>query len=207
MEHSVEQNQSFLLSESEQQPEQEHEHEQEQQNQGEELPVEKKMETNTTIVSAEAIAGQPDGFVYNGIIKWFNSKSGYGFITFTSDIENIKDRDIFVHHSKINVSDKIYRYLCDGEKVTFSVCKSEANNTKHQYQASGVKGDGSSLICEHQISRNNNDNNRFGRGGGGRKNGSGYRVNQFSSRNNNNNNGSGNNGNSNSEWKFVTRRR
>ncbi len=205
MEHSVEQNQSFLLGEDEKQQQEE------KQNQGEESqlpPVETKNETSaTTIVSAEAIAGQPDGFVYNGIIKWFNSKSGYGFITFTSNIENIKDRDIFVHHSKINVSDKIYRYLCDGEKVTFSVCKSEANNTKHQYQASNVKGDGSSLICEHQISRNNNDNNRFGRGGGGRKNGSGYRVNQFSSRNNNNNNGSGNNGNSNSEWKFVTRRR
>ena len=33
-----------------------------------------------------------------GMVKWFNSKSGFGFITVCSDNEN-KGNDIFVHYS------------------------------------------------------------------------------------------------------------
>ena len=48
----------------------------------------------------------------NGIVKWFNNKSGYGFITLkTGPIEG----DIFVHHSSLSVNTEQYKYLVQGE--------------------------------------------------------------------------------------------
>jgi CspA family cold shock protein len=48
-----------------------------------------------------------------GVVKWFNDKKGYGFISRESG------KDIFVHHSSI-VSDG-FRSLKDGDPVEFSV--------------------------------------------------------------------------------------
>jgi CspA family cold shock protein len=48
-----------------------------------------------------------------GIVKWFNDKKGYGFISRESG------NDIFVHHSSI-VSEG-FRSLKEGEQVEFSV--------------------------------------------------------------------------------------
>jgi CspA family cold shock protein len=48
-----------------------------------------------------------------GVVKWFNDKKGYGFISRESG------KDIFVHHSSI-VSEG-FRSLKEGDPVEFSV--------------------------------------------------------------------------------------
>ena len=49
----------------------------------------------------------------NGVVKWFNSSKGYGFI------EQEDGPDVFVHHSGIN-SDG-FRSLNEGDRVTFEI--------------------------------------------------------------------------------------
>jgi CspA family cold shock protein len=52
-----------------------------------------------------------------GVVKWFNDKKGYGFISRESG------KDIFVHHSSI-VSEG-FRTLKEGETVEFSIKQDE----------------------------------------------------------------------------------
>jgi cold shock CspA family protein len=81
-----------------------------------------------------------------GNVKWFNNKSGFGFITVMSESPN-KGQDIFVHHSSINVKDDLYKYLVQGEYVEFDIQKME--DKAHENQAVSItgifKGD---LMCE-----------------------------------------------------------
>lgn len=82
-----------------------------------------------------------------GRVKWFNNKAGFGFITACEG--ELKDRDVFVHYSSIQVQDDQYKYLIQGEYVDFEL----SNSTKggHEFHAtniSGVKGGG--LMCEIQ---------------------------------------------------------
>ena len=49
----------------------------------------------------------------NGIVKWFNSHKGYGFI------EQEEGPDVFVHHSGINAVG--YKNLNEGDHVTFEI--------------------------------------------------------------------------------------
>jgi CspA family cold shock protein len=77
-----------------------------------------------------------------GRVKWFNNKSGYGFIT-----RNDAQDDIFVHHSAITVEQEQYKYLVQGEYVEFIVVST--NSGPHKYQASNVVGvSGGKLMCE-----------------------------------------------------------
>ena len=83
---------------------------------------------------------------YVGKVKWFNNKSGYGFITFI-DSSDFKGKDIFAHHSSLNVKDEIYKYLVQGEYVEFGVQKMDSGN--HEYQAMNIKGIlQNDLMCE-----------------------------------------------------------
>lgn len=50
-----------------------------------------------------------------GIVKWFNSEKGYGFIT-----PDDNGKDLFVHHSEIK-TDGGYASLDEGQIVTFEV--------------------------------------------------------------------------------------
>jgi cold shock protein len=80
-----------------------------------------------------------------GRVKWFNNKSGYGFITVTDGTRS--GTDVFVHHSAINVEDQQYKYLVQGEYVEFDLIKTESE--KHEWQASRVSGiKGGKLMCE-----------------------------------------------------------
>jgi len=80
-----------------------------------------------------------------GRVKWFNNKAGFGFITACEG--DLKDKDIFVHYSSINVPDDQYKYLVQGEYVDFELTKSEKSEHEfHAIQISGVKG--GELMCE-----------------------------------------------------------
>lgn len=90
-----------------------------------------------------------------GRVKWFNNKSGYGFITFMSD-NKLKTSDIFVHHSSINSKQNLYKYLVQGEYIEFDVekmlnkdNKDNKENKEHEYQATNITGIlGGELMCE-----------------------------------------------------------
>lgn len=79
-----------------------------------------------------------------GCVKWFNNKAGYGFITVT---DNGESRDVFVHHTAIQVSQSQYKYLVQGEYVELTITPSD--NDKHTVQVSSVHGvNGGKLMCE-----------------------------------------------------------
>jgi cold shock CspA family protein len=83
--------------------------------------------------------------LYNGRVKWFNSKAGFGFVT-VLDHDKV-DEDIFVHHSGINVGGQLYKYLVQGEYVNFTLKSSD--NEKYPYQAGGITGIfAGKLLCE-----------------------------------------------------------
>lgn len=91
-----------------------------------------------------------------GRVKWFNNKTGYGFITVTDG--SMAGTDVFVHHSAIGVSDEQYKYLVQGEYVEFDMVS--VPNGNHTHQAASVSGiKGGKLMCEtrHEtrVSRNN----------------------------------------------------
>ncbi len=48
-----------------------------------------------------------------GVVKWFNDKKGYGFISRDSG------DDVFVHHSSIVAEG--FRTLAEGDRVEFSI--------------------------------------------------------------------------------------
>ncbi len=48
-----------------------------------------------------------------GIVKWFNSKKGYGFI------EQEDGPDVFVHHT--GISGTGFKTLYEGDRVSFDV--------------------------------------------------------------------------------------
>lgn len=85
-----------------------------------------------------------------GRVKWFNNKTGFGFITALSESEGVKEgSDVFVHHSTIKVFQEQYRYLVQGEYVEFVLSKIADASNKHEFQAADVSGvKGGKLICE-----------------------------------------------------------
>jgi CspA family cold shock protein len=114
------------------------------------------MSLNNVAVTTTLVTNTSERLI--GSVKWFNNKSGYGFITVV-DGEN-SGKDIFVHHTTINVSNQQYKYLVQGEYVEFSIVKVE--NSTHEYQAAQVSGiRGGKLMCETRrelkMARVNND--------------------------------------------------
>ena len=63
-----------------------------------------------------------------GIVKWFNDRKGYGFIS------QEEGNDVFVHFSSINATG--YKTLSEGDRVEFDIEESdrgpEAKNVKKQ---------------------------------------------------------------------------
>jgi len=88
-----------------------------------------------------------------GIVKWFNSNKGFGFITPDDGGE-----DLFVHQTSIHAEG--FRSLREGESVEFSVESSDDGRTK----ALDVTGPGGSFVQGASYRR---DGYGGGRGGGG----------------------------------------
>ena len=102
----------------------------------------KTQDTSATTSSDETVF---DGSRWLGRVKWFNNRAGFGFITVLEGEK--KGEDVFTHHSGISVDTEQYKYLVQGEYVTFELRSSD--NTEHPYQAGNVKGvlEGM-LMCE-----------------------------------------------------------
>ena len=60
------------------------------------------------------LKGQRSTVVSSGIVKWFNGKKGFGFITPDGGGD-----DLFVHHSEIKTTG--YASLEEGQKVEYEV--------------------------------------------------------------------------------------
>ena len=75
---------------------------------------------------------ESDSTRQQGIVKWFNNRSGFGFVTTLGD----DSQDIFVHHSGVSVNREQYKYLVQGEYVEFTLSRS--SNTEHEFQATNV---------------------------------------------------------------------
>jgi cold shock protein len=58
-----------------------------------------------------------DQVVYYGEVIWFCPKKGYGFLAW--DIENVKQKDIFIHFSDI-ISEG-FKTLYKSQRVSFSI--------------------------------------------------------------------------------------
>jgi len=54
-----------------------------------------------------------------GVVKWFNAKKGFGFISGEND-----NPDVFVHYSDI-VSEHEFRKLNEGDRVDYELVKGE----------------------------------------------------------------------------------
>lgn len=95
-----------------------------------------------------------------GRVKWFNNRAGFGFITVLTGEKT--NEDVFVHHSGINVEDEQYKYLVQGEYISFLLRKSD--NKEHPYQAGDVRGVLNGwLMCEtRNANRASRDNDETG---------------------------------------------
>jgi cold shock CspA family protein len=88
---------------------------------------------------------------FTGRVKWFNKKSGYGFI-----VDNTSDIDeVFVYYQNLELKEDGFRYLVEGEYVTFDLQKDESGKV----QAVNVRGiNGGLLMCESNKSKVSNVN-------------------------------------------------
>lgn len=99
--------------------------------------------SSTDSVGTSPLVTSSDRLV--GRVKWFNNKAGYGFIT-VSDGDRAGS-DVFVHHSGVMVGNEQYKYLVQGEYVSFKLDHTPGG--KHEYQAGEVSGiNGGKLMCE-----------------------------------------------------------
>jgi len=105
--------------------------------------------------------------VLTGRVKWFNNKSGYGFVTviLSSEDASLVGKDIFAHHSSIIVGKEQFRYLVQGEYVEFSMSKIEDDSSEHKFQTAKVRGINSGLLmCETRYEAKLSDKETDGEG-------------------------------------------
>jgi len=90
-----------------------------------------------------------------GRVKWFNNRAGFGFVTVLSGDK--KNEDVFVHHTGICVDSEQYKYLVQGEYVSFDV-NTCAEDSKYDLQAVDVTGVcGNVLMCETKYMQKDRD--------------------------------------------------
>ena len=96
---------------------------------------------------------QQESTRYQGLVKWFNNRLGYGFIKVVDNTDR-RHQDIFVHQSRVTPLKSEYRTLRKGEYVSFDVCPDQKNT----WQADRVTGihDGP-LLCDTNLRPRNPD--------------------------------------------------
>ena len=103
-----------------------------------------------------------------GCVKWFNMKTGFGFLTVVrggGSGELKVGSEVFVHHSNVKVQEEQYRFLVQGEYVEFDV--SNVANGQHSCQATNVTGMfGGKLMCEtrNAVRQSSSSQQQGGRG-------------------------------------------
>ena len=75
---------------------------------------------------------------FTGKVKWFNNKTGYGFIESGAD-------ELFVHHTGLT-SDTQYKYLVQGEYVAYSKSAYGGQNRVVAVDVTGIER--GKLMCE-----------------------------------------------------------
>jgi cold shock CspA family protein len=112
------------------------------------------------------MSSESPSVIFTGRVKWFNNKTGYGFLTVIQDSsvepgseESKVGLDVFVHHSALKVEKEQYRYLVQGEYVQFQL--SDEVNDKYKYQALNISGiAGGQLLCETRYDQKNDRLNK-----------------------------------------------
>lgn len=120
---------------------------------------------------------------FHGIVKWFDRKKGFGFITVLSstDDEHMR-KDIFVHHTDISTQTARFKNLFQGEYVSFELTDN-VEGENYDYKATNVRGAfGGPLRVDTNVEtrptrpvrgQGRGGPRRFGGGGGGRGRGRG----------------------------------
>ena len=79
--------------------------------------------------------------IIQGRVKWFNSKRGFGVVSFKI---NDEDNDAFIHHSNIMIKGDVYKELFENEVIEFKL-----NRQDDKYYALEIRGqNGGPLLCE-----------------------------------------------------------
>ena len=73
-----------------------------------------------------------------GIVKWFDTKKGFGMITTMGDL--YKNKDIFAHHTEVIVKTPQYKYLIAGEYVSYDVNDVGGGGGEAKLTAVNIKG-------------------------------------------------------------------
>jgi cold shock CspA family protein len=102
--------------------------------------------------------------VLTGRVKWFNNKSGFGFVSVVqADDETLIGKDVFAHHTSICVDKEQFRYLVQGEYVSFSIADVDGESA-HKIQTSNIRGIGGGyLMCETRFEAKSSETEGEGR--------------------------------------------
>ena len=103
---------------------------------------------------------------FQGIVKWFSNRLGYGFLTYKDGEE---EKDMFAHFSRIvTKNDSQYKTLCVGEYVEFGTADVEGKEGVLQAdKITGLNGgpilseNGFKVISNQQFYNNKKRNNNF----------------------------------------------
>ncbi len=135
------------------------------------------MTSNNEVKENTEYETMPEGDRFNGVVKWFNDRRGYGFITVVSPGKHL-NLDIFVHQTHIRPCKSQYRTLVRGEYVSFFMGDAdtafdedgEEIISNHTHQAIYVTGiEGRELLCDHSFRPNSGRSSNF-KGGSNRNN-------------------------------------